>query len=309
MPTFSSAQGLFNRLRYKHLLMLVTLSTHQNLHRAAEALNMSQPATTRMLQEIEDAFGCELFERLPRGMRATALGEELIRFARTALTNLDRCAEDIAERLQGGYGHLTIGTIMGATPDLVGPAIAEIKRRRPELRIRIMGDTSDQLIRLLDEGDIDIAIGRNVTGRDCERFEFQPLANERLVIAVRTGHPLCGKKKLKLADLVEAHSWLLQPPTSPARIALEGAFENLSLPSPRDVIECTSVFAMLQLVQHTDALMVLSENVLVDHLKMGLVQTLPLDLDEQIAPFGVLRRRGEVMSGEQREFLEVLGAQ
>lgn len=75
------------------------------------------------------------------------------------------------------------------------------------------------------------------------------------------------------------------------------------------MIECTSVFAMLQLVQHTDALMVLSENVLVDHLKMGLVQTLPLDLDEQIAPFGVLRRRGEVMSGEQREFLEVLNAQ
>lgn len=39
--------------------------------------------------------------------------------------------------------------------------------------------------------------------------------------------------------------------------------------------------------------MVLSENQLVDHMKMGLVQTLPLDLNEQIAPFGVLRRRGE----------------
>ncbi|MBB4820575.1 hypothetical protein HNP29_003970 [Pseudomonas alcaligenes] len=59
----------------------------------------------------------------------------------------------------------------------------------------------------------------------------------------------------------------------------------------------------------SSTLMVLSENALVDHLKMGLVQTLPLDLNEQIAPFGVLRRKGEVMSGEQREFLAVLGAQ
>ena len=93
--------SLFNRLRYKHLHMLVALSSSQNLHRASQALNMSQPAATRMLREIEDMFGCDLFERLPRGMRPTALGQELIRFAESALSGLDRCAEDLIARQQG----------------------------------------------------------------------------------------------------------------------------------------------------------------------------------------------------------------
>ena len=57
-----------------------------------------------MLQEIEEAFGCTLFERQSRGMRATVLGEELLRFARAALNGLERCAEDLADRQAGGYG-------------------------------------------------------------------------------------------------------------------------------------------------------------------------------------------------------------
>lgn len=150
--------SLFNRLRYKHLHMLVALSSSQNLHRASQAMNMSQPAATRMLREIEDMFGCDLFERLPRGMRPTALGAELIRFAESALSGLDRCAEDLIARQQGGYGYLSIGTIMGAAPDLVMDSIAQIKTLNPQLRIRIMGDTSDQVIQLLEQGRIDLGL-------------------------------------------------------------------------------------------------------------------------------------------------------
>ena len=54
------SRSLFNRLRYKHLHMLVALSASQNLHRASQSLNMSQPAATRMLHEIEDMF-CLLY--------------------------------------------------------------------------------------------------------------------------------------------------------------------------------------------------------------------------------------------------------
>ncbi|WP_444880594.1 LysR family transcriptional regulator, partial [Delftia acidovorans] len=107
-------RSLLNRLRYKHLHMLVALGSSLNLHRASLSLAMSQPAATRMLREIEDMFGCQLFERLPRGMRPTALGAQLVRFAEASLNSLDRCAEDLAARRQGGYGYLSIGTIMGA---------------------------------------------------------------------------------------------------------------------------------------------------------------------------------------------------
>ncbi|WP_019938762.1 LysR family transcriptional regulator [Bordetella sp. FB-8] len=312
-PISAQHRGLFNRLRYKHLHMLVVLGSSQNLHRAALSLNMSQPAATRMLHEIEDMFGCQLFERLPRGMRPTALGRQMVRFAEATLNGLDRCAEDLAVRRQGGYGYLAIGTIMGAAPDLVMDAVARMKTQHPQLRLRIMGDTSDQVIRLLEQGRIDIAIARRNPETHSDRYVFEPLGNEQLLIVVRNGHPLSRRRKLSLDELVHDWPWILQPPTSPARIALDQAVQRLALPAPADIIECSSVYSMQQLVQLTDAIMVLSESALRDYLRMGLVKALPLGfaelVAETLAPFGILMRRNEPLTQEQRTFIALLREQ
>ncbi|HEY0294098.1 MAG TPA: LysR family transcriptional regulator [Bordetella sp.] len=306
-------RGLFNRLRYKHLHMLVVLGSSQNLHRAALNLNMSQPAATRMLHEIEDMFGCPLFERMPRGMRPTALGRQMVRFAEAALNSLDRCAEDLAARQQGGYGYLAIGTIMGAAPDLVMDAVARMKAQNPQMRLRIMGDTSDQVIRLLDQNRIDVAIARRNPETNGDQYVFEPLGNEQLLIVTRSGHPLSRRRKLGLDELVHDWPWILQPPDSPARIALDQALQRLSLPAPADIIECSSVYSMQQLVQLTDAIMVLSESALRDYLKMGLVKALPVQLTgafaETLAPFGILMRRNEPLTQEQRTFIALLREQ
>jgi len=299
---------LFNRLRYKHLHMLVALGSSENLHRASQTLNMSQPAATRMLHEIEDMFGCELFERLPRGMRPTALGRELVRFAENALSGLDRCAEDLAARRQGGYGYLAIGTIMGAAPGLVMDSIAEIKRRHPQLRIRITGDTSDQVIQQLEQGRIDLAICRRSANTDSQHYQFEELGNERLLLVVHRGHPLADRRELALAELVDDWPWILQPETSPARAALNQALARQGLSAPADIIECGSVYSMQQLIQLTDAIMVLSETALRDYLKMGLVTALPVDLQETMEPYGLLQRRGEPVSRELETFIGMLKA-
>lgn len=306
MSSPAISRSLFNRLRYKHLHMLVALSSSQNLHRASQSLNMSQPAATRMLREIEDMFACDLFERLPRGMRPTALGKELIRFAESALSGLDRCAEEMMMRQQGGYGYLSIGTIMGAAPDLVMDSIAQIKTLNPQMRIRIMGDTSDQVIQLLEQGRIDLAIARRNAATDSEHYTFEPLGNERMLVVVHAGHPLAQREHLPLAELVSDWPWILQPQTSPARIGFDEALQHLALPQPADIIECSSVYSMQQLIQLTDAIMVLSESALRDYLKMGLVVALPVVLEVQLAPFGMLLRKGDPVSRELGLFIDML---
>jgi len=306
MSSPAISRSLFNRLRYKHLHMLVALSSSQNLHRASQSLNMSQPAATRMLREIEDMFACDLFERLPRGMRPTALGKELIRFAESALSGLDRCAEELMVRQQGGYGYLSIGTIMGAAPDLVMDSIAQIKTLNPQMRIRIMGDTSDQVIQLLEQGRIDLAIARRNAATDSEHYSFEPLGNERMLAVVHAGHPLAQREHLPLAELVSDWPWILQPQTSPARIGFDEALQHLALPQPADIIECSSVYSMQQLIQLTDAIMVLSESALRDYLKMGLVVALPVALEVQLAPFGIMLRKGDPVSRELGLFIDML---
>ncbi|WP_235489589.1 MULTISPECIES: LysR family transcriptional regulator [unclassified Achromobacter] len=299
-------RSLFNRLRYRHLLMLVTLGSSENLHRASQALGISQPAATRMLRDIEAMFGCELFERLPKGTRPTTLGRELLRFAQASLTSLDRCAEELAARQQGGYGYLSIGTIVGAAPGLVMDAIAQTKARYPQLRIRIMGDTSDQVISLLEQRRIDIAIARRSDATDDAHYSFQPLGNERLLVVVRRDHTLARRRKLALEELVRDWPWILQPMSSPARLAFEQTRQAQQLPPPQDVTECSSVYSMQQLIQLTDAVMVLSESALRDYLEMKLVVALPVAIPAELAPFGIILRKNETMTREQARFVDLL---
>ena len=302
-------RSLLNRLRYKHLHMLVALGSSLNLHRASISLAMSQPAATRMLREIEDMFGCQLFERLPRGMRPTALGAQLVRFAEASLNSLDRCAEDLAVRRQGGYGYLAIGTIMGAAPHLVMMAVARMKAQSPQLRLRIMGDTSDEVLRLLEQRRIDLAIARRSPAAGSGSYSFEELGNEHLLVVVRSGHPLARRRKLGWEELVRDWPWILQPATSPARIALDQMLLRLALPTPADIIECSSVYSMQQLVQLTDAVMLLSESALKDYLRMGLVKTLPVCIDVPLAPFGIVTRTDDPLTLEQQKFIALLRAQ
>ncbi|WP_368668870.1 MULTISPECIES: LysR substrate-binding domain-containing protein [unclassified Pseudomonas] len=76
--------------------------------------------------------------------------------------------------------------------------------------------------------------------------------------------------------------------------------------SPCDVIECTSVFAMLQLVQITDAILMLTDTVVRDHVHTGLLAALGLEIEEQLSPFGVMLRKDEPQSRELEIFLKML---
>ncbi len=304
----SVTQILLNRLRFKHLQMLVTLGVTNNLHRTAEALHVSQPGITRMLQEVEEMLGCALFERRSRGMLPNELGEQVLRYARNTLATLERFSADFTEFREGGYGHLAVGAVMGAAPDLVVNALVEIKTFHPRLRIRIMGDTTDQLIDLLERGQIDVAIARDVTSDRHDSFSFEAIGNERLCLAVRRGHPLLqpGNHDLSVKALCGKWPWLLQSPTTPTRMAFDLALAKSHIAFPKDIVECGSVFAMLQMVQLTDAVMLLSETVVRDHLKSGVLGLLPVETGATLPPFGVVLRRNEAPSPQLRTFLQLL---
>src|SRR5690606_22187725 len=73
------------RLRTRHLLLLTAIGEEGNIHKAAEMLNMSQSAASRLLSDLEEMIGWQLFDRLPRGVRANWYGKAVIRHARIAL--------------------------------------------------------------------------------------------------------------------------------------------------------------------------------------------------------------------------------
>lgn len=188
-----------------------------------------------MLADIEEAFGFLLFERNARGMQPTPLGTAALAYARRSLADLTRFADDLDAKRRGGHGQLTVGAIMGAAPDVLAMAVAELKSERPLLNVRILGATSDQVVQLLHRREVDLALGRLTT--PLQYNDFEPLAREAMRLVVRAGHPLAGKTSLTLAMLV-GWPWILQPITSPARGLFEDELARASLTTPADIVEC-----------------------------------------------------------------------
>ncbi|GLU33798.1 LysR family transcriptional regulator [Trinickia caryophylli] len=305
MNAQAATVALVNRLKFKHLALLVALDDARNVHLAAEAINVAQPSASRMLGDIEEAFGFRLFERNARGIEPTALGAATLAYARRALAELTRFAEDLEVKRKGGHGQLTVGAIMGAAPDLLATAVATLKTERPLLNVRVLGETSDQLVQLLHRREVDLALGRLTTPLAHNDFHFEPLARETLTLVVRVRHPLANTRRVTLRELMD-WPWVAQPVTSPARILFEEELARAGLATPANLTECASIFATLQLLEKYDAVAMLPESVVRDHVRGNLLVPLPLEIGKSLPGFGILTRKAEPLNEPAEHFVGLL---
>src|SRR6185369_2651243 len=125
------------------LMLLTAIGDEANIHRAAEALAISQPAASKLLKDLEDVLGLSLFERLPRGMRPTWYGEALIRHARMALSSLAQAGTEIEALKTGRFGEVTVGAITGPALSLLPQAMNIVAREHPDLRVQLAVESSD----------------------------------------------------------------------------------------------------------------------------------------------------------------------
>src|SRR5215475_1013015 len=301
----ASQTALVNRLKFKHLALLVALDDARNLHQAADAINVAQPSASRMLADIEEAFGFLLFERNARGMQPTPLGTATLAYARRSLADLTRFAADLENKRRGGHGQLTVGAIMGAAPDVLAMAVAELKSERPLLNVRILGETSDQVVQLLHRREVDLALGRLTHPLQHNDFSFEPLARETLLLVVRAVHPLAGRSAVLLRELMD-WPWVAQPISSSARVLFEEELARAGLGTPTNLTECASIFATLQLLENYDAVAMLPESVVRDHVRGGLLVALPVEIGKSLAGFGILTRKAEALAEPAQRFVELL---
>ena len=248
-------QTLCSRLRYRHLHLLDALARSRNVHVAAQQLNVTQPAATKILKDIEDMLGAELFERLPRDMKPTEIGGFVLRFAHESLNVASKFLEELDHMKRGGYGIVQIGVTYGVA-HLLSPCIVRMKARHPRVSIRVLERTSDLLLQELKEKTIDLVIGR-FTGEDQHNwFEFRDIGATRMCVVANPRHPLLGEKALTLAQLMD-WPWIVQPLTTPTRQLFEGALADHGLSCPVSLVETTSIFTTLQLLEASEMLAVL----------------------------------------------------
>lgn len=301
-PSFSQ---ICHWLKFRHLMLIDTLGRTRNMHLAAQQMNLSQPAISKMLKEIEHLLGFALFERQPRSMPPTALGEHVLRYARVALNDARDFAEQIDSLRRGGHGQLKVGGIFAATAVALPQAIVAIKQRWPLLAIEVMEQTSDHLMEMLDDKLLHLAVARFTDEAQAQRFDFQPLAPEPFRFVVNADHPLVGSGPVGL-DQVLAWPWILYPKGTPIRGRMERAFAAAGLPVPSNTIDTISMQTFLQVLRAGPMIGMLPEAMVEPYLASGALSALELPLHLPAQDYGILTRKGEPLGEAAREFAAIL---
>ena len=265
------------RLRTRHLLLLTAVGEEGNICRAAELLNMSQSAASRLLTDLEDIIGSPLFDRLPRGVRANWYGQTMIRHARIALASLSEAANEIDLLKSGRTGQVNIGTIPGPAISFVPRAIARVAEEYPLVKMHLRVESSDQLIEALQAGKIEVMVGRLLERQEKSSFNYQRLADEPVCAVVRKGHSLLERSGLRLQDLASS-PWIVPQVGSVLRHRFDLMFLEASCASPTQVIEATSPMVVTRLLEETDYLAVLAKDVAEYYAARGLISILDVPL-------------------------------
>lgn len=293
----ASLPALISRLRLKQLRLLIALDDHGSLHKAAQQVSITQPGATKALNEIESAFGTRLFTRTSQGLEANDLGRCAIRYARLIHSDLVHLREEMIGILQGQGGRVSVGTIMGSVPLLVG-CLARLREAQPELSVEIVEDTSARLLGLLDQGRLDLAICRTSVSQRPEAYDSLPLHQEQLKVVTNPRHPLANAAAdtLQLAQL-QGYRWIIYPANMPMRLVLEREFIEAGLEFPRFALETASTFTTLMLLQQDASLVaVMPEEVAEAATQMGIVVALPLQMVSRSETFSLVTRQGVQLS-------------
>lgn len=307
MPKPLSDAALLLRLRMRQLLLLEALGRERHLGRAAAGLGMSQPAATKLLQQAEDALGVRLFTRLARGMEPTPAGETLIRYARQSLVDFGFARAQMAALRSGLSGRLRLGSVPGALPQLLAPALAAYRKKHPRVAVSLVVETSDVMLALLEAGEVDLVLGRPTERHFDDELEIRPLLAEDQVAVVRVGHPLLAKKKLALADLVR-WPWLLQPPGSPQRSRFEAALREAGLHARLDITETASTVATTVLLEASEMIAIMPASLAAHYARLGVLQALRVHLPLRVPPIHLVTRRHRELTPVAAGFVAILQA-
>jgi DNA-binding transcriptional LysR family regulator len=295
---------LARRLKLRQLLLLRALHDSGNLRRSAAALNLTQPAATRMLQELEGTLGVKLFERSPRGMAPTPYGEAMIRHAGAVLADLDSAREEISALAEGSHGRVAVGTLMSTASLLLPRAIARVKARSPRLQVTVQEGTHDHLLEALLKGDLDLMLGRLLPGTAQDAVLIEILYREEFRVVCGAANPL-ARRRPKLGELVD-RPWILPPVHVPLRQRLEGLFLAQAGRRPADLVESTSVLTNLTLLRESDALGVLPAETARHYAKLGLLVELPVSLKGILGPVALVTRRNHARAPAAETLLVAL---
>ncbi|MBO9645150.1 MAG: LysR family transcriptional regulator [Pseudacidovorax sp.] len=283
-PATELHHALLSRLKLRQLALLQTIDHHRSLGRVAAEMQLSQPAITKALHEIEDIFGNALFVRSSRGLVPTPAGDAVLHYARRWLAELEATTRVLTSIGAGRSGRLRLGLTQQVPQQLMSAALTHLLDRTPRISVVVREGTTDELVANVLAREIDCAIGRSYDG-DAGGLVQQAIYEQEpcLVVGARNVKRL-SRGPLDWARLAKL-DWILPPPNTPMRRTYNAVFVGAGVQPPLPILETTSLRSIETVLrQEPNAVTIFARDVMEEMERASGWAALPYRLNWNLPP-------------------------
>jgi DNA-binding transcriptional LysR family regulator len=228
------SERIARRMKLHDLHLLLAVVQAGSMDKAAALLNMTQPAVSRSIAELERTLGVRLLDRSAQGVEPTAYGRVLLECGTAVSDDLRQAFKKIQVLTDPAAGEVRIGCNPWLAPSYVAAVIDRLARRYPRMEFRVMAPPLEMLRRELHERKVDVLVEGRLDPRD-ERSDFELLYEESYVVATSVKHPLARRRRIELAELVN-ELWTLPMPETVFGSLLRDAFRSAGFDYPRTTV-------------------------------------------------------------------------
>ena len=261
-------------MRLQHLYLILALAETGTLRAAAGRMNVTQPALTKALHQLEEEFGTALVIRSPKGVRLTPAGDLLAARAASAVREIERAREEVAWQLAHAHARVTVGVSPAAAIVLLPGALGRMRARWPQVHVSVIDAIYPRALTMVRAGELDIVAGpmpADGVGRD---LRVAPLFDAQQILVVRASHPLAGARRL--ADL-QCAAWVVTGPRDGPGDPIHLGFDSRGLATPPVVLQCESFSTLVAVMPSIDAVAIMPQGFFTAYAsRMGIVQ-LPIE--------------------------------
>lgn len=281
--------GLFSqRIRLRHLHTFVAVAQQGTLGRAAETLNLSQPALSKTLNELEQLTGTRLFERGRLGAQLTVPGEQFLTHAVKVLDALNTAGQALNRKEDASADVVRVGALPTAALGMLPAAIGRFHQQQKSTSLQVATMNNTMLLAGLKSGEIDLGIGRMSDPELMGGLNYELLFLESLKLVVRPGHPLL-QETITLSRVME---WpvVVSPKGTVPRQNAEALLQSQGCKMPAGCIETLSASLSRQLTVDYDYVWFVPSGAVKEDLRQATLVSLPVPTQSAGEPIGILTR-------------------
>ena len=282
----------------RHLQIFMAVCRRQSVTAAAEELNMTQPAVSVAIRELESYYRTRLFDRMNRRIYLTAAGETLRQYADAILRSFDEAAAVLRDG--DAEARCAFGANVTVSETVLPALLARLRAELPALRAEVFVHNAQELERRLLANELDFAVADSPSAD--KRLLASPLYSEHMAV-------LCAPDFLPEAPLsvraLSGQPMLLRESGSGSRLCVDAVFEAHGCPV-RPQVESVSDLSLLRLAAERFGCTVLPRSLAADALARGLLREIPLADGAFDRRYFILRNRQKYQSAAVRRVIAIL---